>query len=262
MNIIATVKQVADPNFSIGRIQLDPSGKRIISSFGVPPIINGYDSNALEEALQLRAKHGGRVTVLCVGDDSSRQALKRAIAMGADNAVLINEPEWLNADSAGLGYILAAAIRKIGLYDLILCGRQASDTDAGQVLFWIADALQLPVMSPISKVEESTSSHLTIRRLTEEGHQRLRIKLPAVIGISSEINEPRFPSIRGTSNANRALIPGWKAPDLGLKSIPVKVELQKLEILSHSGHAEFIEATSPEEQGVALANKLHELGLI
>ena len=262
MDIIVTVKQVADPNIPPSDIQLDPTGKRIISPFGVPPVVNGYDANALEEALRLRGKHGGRVTAVGLGEDSSRDALKRAIAMGADSAVLLNDPDWLHADSAGVGQVLAAAIRRIGHFDLVLCGRQASDTDGGQVLYWIAEALDLPAVSPVSRIEELDGRNLTVHRLIEEGYQRVRVELPALLGISSETNEPRFPSLRGTMAAGRAMIPGWKAANLGLSPFPNKVELRKLQIQLRTSSAELIAGDSSAARGAALADKLHELGLI
>lgn len=262
MNIIVTVKQVADPNIPPGDIQLDPEAKRIVSPFGIPPVMNGYDANALEAALRLREKHGGRVTAVGLGDDASRTALKQAIGMGADTAVLLNDPDWLHADSAGVGQALAAAIQKIGNFDLILCGRQASDTDGGQVLHWIADALDLTGVSPVSRIEEVDGRAMIVHRLIEEGYQRLRVELPALLGISSETNEPRYPSMRGTMAAGRALIPGWKAPDLGLQALPPKVELRRLQIQSRTSKAELIAGSSGAEQGAALADKLRELGLI
>jgi electron transfer flavoprotein beta subunit len=184
MNIVVTVKQVTDPNIPPADIQLDAEAKRIVSPFGVPPVINGYDANALEAALELREKLGGKVTALGLGDDRSRDALKRAIGMGADNAVLLNDPGWSNADSAGIGRALAAAVRKIGNADLILCGRQASDTDGGQVLHWLAEALGLPCVSPVAKIEEADKRTLVVHRLSDEGYHRLRVTLPALLGIS------------------------------------------------------------------------------
>src|SRR6185295_14644093 len=103
MNIVVTIKQVPDPNIPPAEIQLDAGARRIVSPFGVPPGINGYDAHALEEALRLREKHGGRVTAVGLGEDGCRDALKRAIAMGADAAVLLNDPQWLDADSAASG---------------------------------------------------------------------------------------------------------------------------------------------------------------
>ncbi len=262
MNIVVTIKQVADPNIPPSHIQLDPSGKRIVSPFGIPPVMNGYDANALEEALRLKEKHGGKVTALGLGDDSSRESLKRAIAMGADTAMLINDPDLLNADSAGVGRALAAAIRKIGSFDLILCGRQASDTDGGQVLHWLAEALDVAAVTPVAKIESDDGKQLTVHRLVEEGYQRLRVELPALLGVSSEINEPRFPPMRGTMAAGRAMIPGWKASDLGLQPSAAKVELRNLQIQLRTSKAELIAGSSPAEQGTALADKLHELGFI
>ena len=262
MNIVVTVKQVADPNIPPAHIQLDPDGKRIVSPFGVPPVMNGYDANALEEALRLKEAHGGKITALGLGDDSSREALKVAVAMGADTAVLINDPDLVNGDSATVGRALAAAIRKIGAVDLVLCGRQASDTDGGQVLHWIAETLDLPAVVPVTKIEAVEGKQLTVHRLTEDGFQRLKVELPALLGVSSEINEPRNPSVRGTMAAGRAMIAGWKASDLGLAAQTPKVELRELQIQLRTTKAELIPGASGAAQGAALADKLHELGLI
>jgi electron transfer flavoprotein beta subunit len=262
LNIIVTIKQVADPGIPPSHIELDPTGKRIISPFGIRPVINGYDANALEEALRLREKHGGRVTALSLGDDSSRESLKHAVAMGADSAILFNDADWLNADSAGVGRGLAAAICKIGNFDMILCGRQASDTDAGQVLHWIAETLDLPAVSPVSRIEESDDHSLTVQRLVEDGYQRLRIELPALLGVSSEINEPRYPRPRGVMAAGRTLIPGWKAAELGLVAGAPKVALRRLQIQLSTSRAQFIDGSSDAEKGAGLASKLHELGVI
>jgi electron transfer flavoprotein beta subunit len=261
LNIVVTIKQVPDPNTPPSHLELEPDGKRIASPFGISPVMNGYDANALEEALRLKEKHGGRVTALGLGDDSSREALKAAIAMGADAAILVNESEWRDCDAGGVGRVLAAAIKKIGAVDLVLCGRQASDTDGGQVLHWIAEALQLPAVTPVSSIEVQEGSAL-VQRLADDGQQRLRVKLPAVLGISSEANEPRFPPVRGTMAAARARIPAWKRSDLQAEPGENRVELRKLMIPTAESKAALIEGASPTEQGAALANKLHELGLI
>ncbi len=224
--------------------------------------MNGYDANALEEALRLREKHGGRVTAVGLGDDSSRESLKRAVAMGADSVVLLSDQDWLHADSAGVALALAAAIRKIGHFDLILCGRQASDTDGGQVLHWIAELLDLPAVSPVAKIEEVDGHSLIVHRLIEDGYQRLRADLPALLGISSEINEPRYPPPRGVMKAERLRIPAWNPSDLGLEQSSAKVQLRQLQIQLRTSNAVLIEGNSGAEQGAALADKLRELGLI
>ena len=210
MNIVVTVKQVADPNIPPSHIQLDANAKRILSPFGIAPVMNGYDANALEAALQLRDQHSGKVTVITLGDESSRDVLKRSVAMGANTAALLADPEWLHADSANVGQLLAAGIKKCGPVDLVLCGRQASDTDGGQVLHWIAHYLDIPVITPVTRIEAVDGDTLTVQRLTDDGVQRLKIKLPALLGVSSEMNEPRLPSMRGLMGAGRTLISAWK----------------------------------------------------
>ena len=262
MNIVVTVKQVPDPNIPPSDIQLDAGARRIVSPFGVAPGINGYDANALEEALRLREKHGGRVTVLGLGEDAAREALKGAVAMGADAAILLNDPQWLEADSAGVGRALAGAVRKLGACDLVLCGRQASDTDGGQVLFWLAAALGIDAVSPVAAIESAEADALIVRRLSEDGYQRLRVGLPALLGISSEINEPRRASMRGIMAAARMHIPGWKADDVGLKALAPKVELRGLKVQQRTSRALMIDGDSGSAQGTALADKLRELGLI
>jgi electron transfer flavoprotein beta subunit len=262
MNIVVTVKQVIDPNLPPSYIDLDPAGKRIVSPFGVPPVMNGYDANALEAALKLKEQHGGKVTAVCVGDDTSRATLKRALAMGADAAVLLNDPAWLELDSAGTAHVIATAIRKVGMPDLVLCGRQASDTDGGQVLYWIAEKLGLPAVGPVSKIEAVEDGSVTVQRLIEDGYQRVRVALPALLGISSEINEPRMPSLKGTMAAGRVLISGWKAADLALESIEPKVELRRLAIQVRTSSAELIEGEGGAARGAALAERLHAEGLI
>lgn len=262
MNIIVTIKQVVDPNLPPSYIDLDSSGKRIVSPFGVTPVMNGYDANALEAALKLKEAHGGRITAVCLGDDTGRNTLKRALAMGADAAVFLNDPAWLNLDSAGTAQVLAAAILKSGPYDLVLCGRQASDTDGGQVLYWLAEALGLAVVGPVSRIESYDENALVVQRLAEGGFQRVRAALPALLAISSEINEPRMPSLKGTMAAGRALISGWKSSDLGLQPIEARVELRKLELQVRNTRAKLIEGDNAAAKGAALADKLREEGLI
>ena len=196
--------------------------------------MNGYDANALEAALQLREQHGGRVTAVCLGDDTSRDTLKRALAMGADAAVLLNDPAWLNLDSAGIGAVLAAAMRKIGAFDLVLCGRQASDTDGGQVLYWLAESAR--ARRGISGVEDRSGrgGSLTVQRLSEDGFQRLRVALPALLGISSEINEPRMPSLKGTMAAGARADLRMEGGGSRAAAREPKVELRRLESGAHA----------------------------
>lgn len=262
MNIVVTMKQVEDPIMPPTHLVVDAARQRVRSISGAPQVMNGYDANALEEALRIREKLGGKVTVIGLSDESARKTLKRAIAMGADSAILLSDPLWESLDSEGIAKVLAAAIRKIGKVDLVLCGRQASDSDGGQVLYWLAAALELPVVSPVIRIEEAQAGSMLVQRILDEEYQRLVVQLPALLGVSSEINEPRLPTPRGTVAATRAMIPVWRATTLDVPPVGRRVTIHRLAIQLRTSNAEMIPGADGATAGRALADKLREQGLI
>jgi electron transfer flavoprotein beta subunit len=261
MDIVVTVKQVPDPDIPPTHFKVDEAAKKVIPPAGVNPVMNGYDAHALEAALKLKEQLGGTVTVVSLGPDSARDSLKRAIAMGADQAIHVNDPTLNEADSTTTAAALAAAIKKLDHVDLVLSGRQASDTDGGQVHLGVAALLGLPAVSPIQKIEEASAENITVERIVEDGCQRLKIKLPALLGVSSELNEPRYPPLKGIMAAGRAQIPVWSAADLGLSADP-KVQLKRLYVETREAKVELIQADSLEEAGTRLADKLREARLV
>src|SRR5437773_5392572 len=146
MYIVVTVKQVPDPDIPPTHFKVDETAKKVIPPAGVAPVMNGYDAHALEAALRLKEQLGGKVTVLSLGPDSARDSLKRAIAMGADAAIHINDARLNDADSTVVAAALAAGIKKLDHVDLVLSGRQASDTDGGLVHLGVARHLGLPAV--------------------------------------------------------------------------------------------------------------------
>ena len=262
MDIVVTVKQVPDPDIPPTHFKVDEAAKKVIPPAGVSQVMNGYDANALEAALRLKEQLGGKVTVVSLGGDAARDTLKRAIAMGADAAVHINDPALNEADSTTTARALAAAIKKLGQFDLVLSGRQASDTDGGQVHLGVAAHLGLPAVSPIQKIEDASAESVTVERIVEDGYQRLKIRLPALLGVSSEMNEPRYPPLKGIMAAGRAQIPVWKAADLGLDAVAPKVTLRRLYVETREAKVELIEADSLAEAGTKLADKLREARLV
>jgi electron transfer flavoprotein beta subunit len=262
MDIVVTVKQVPDPDIPPTHFKVDEAAKKVIPPAGVAPVMNGYDANALEAALRLKEQLGGKVTVVSLGPDAARDTLKRAIAMGADAAIHVNDPALNDADSTTTALALAAAIKKIDHFDLVLSGRQASDTDGGQVHLGVAKHLGLPAVSPVQKIEEASAESIVAERIVEDGYQRLKIKLPALLGVSSEMNEPRYPPLKGIMAAGRAQIPVFTAADLGLAEASPKVELRRLYVETREAKVELIEAESLEDAGKLLADKLREARLV
>jgi electron transfer flavoprotein beta subunit len=266
MKIIVTVKQVPDPDIPPSHFKVDEAANKVVPPPGVAPVMNGYDANALEAALKLKEKHGGTVTVVTLGAQEARDTLKRALAMGADSAVLLDDPALRDGDSFMTATALAKAIEKVGEYDLILCGRQASDTDAGQVALGIAELLGLPTVSPVIAIEVSDGG-LRVNRAAEDGHQVVEVPLPALLAVSSEIGEPRYPPLRGIMMAGRTQIPVWTAADLGLDENQVgpsarKTTLKRLYVETRESQVELVEADTPAEAGAALAQKLRDAKLV
>jgi electron transfer flavoprotein beta subunit len=263
MDIVVTVKQVPDPDIPPTHFKVDEAAKKVVPPAGVAPVMNGYDANALEAALRLKEQLGGsKVTVVSLGPDSARDTLKRAIAMGADAAIHINDPSLNDAESSTTARALAAAIKKLDHFDLVLSGRQASDTDGGQVHLGVAHFLGVPAVSPVQKIEEASGESVVAERIVEDGYQRLKIRLPALLGISSEMNEPRYPPLKGIMAAGRAQIPVWTAADLDLGETAPRVQLRRLYVETREAKVELIEADSLAEAVTLLADKLREARLV
>lgn len=263
MNIIVTIKQVPDPDIPPTHFKVDEAAGKVIPPSGVNPVMNGYDANALEAALRLKEAHGGAVTVLTLGPAEAKDTLKRAIAMGADRAFHIDDPVLLEGDAYTTALALAKGIEKIGEYDLILSGRQASDTDGGQVALGVAELLDLPSAGPIQAIEPIDGG-IKVQRIIEDGYQVQELPLPALAAVSSEIGEPRYPPLRGIMAAGKAQIPVWSAADLGIEHAASlqKRTLRRLFVETRVAQCEIIEADSPEEAGVKLADRLREAKLI
>jgi electron transfer flavoprotein beta subunit len=263
VKIIVTVKQVPDPDIPPGYFKVDEAANRVIPPTGVAPVMNGYDANALEAALKLREQHGGEVVVLSLGPAEARDSIKRAIAMGANEGILLSDPLFENLDSYSTARALAAAIEKIGAYDLVMCGRQASDSDAGQVPLGIAELLGLPATSPIRAIELQDGA-VKAHRVVEDGAQIVQLPRPCLVGVSSEIGEPRYPPLKGIMAAGRAQIPVWSAADLGLDAEALRPRrvLRRLYVETRETQIELIEGETPAEAGEKLALKLREAKLI
>lgn len=212
MNIIVCIKQVPDTT----QVRIDPVTNTLIRE-GVQSIINPFDMYAIEEGVRLKEKYGGKTTVISMGPPQADAALREAISMGCDEACLVSDRAFAGSDTLATGYTLAMAIRKLKEYDIILCGKQASDGDTAQVGPGIATQLDIPQVTYVKRIEDVKDNHATVERMTEEGFEIVKTSLPCLFTVVKEINEPRIPSLKGRMKAKKAEIASWKAIDLDLE---------------------------------------------
>jgi len=208
VNIVVCIKQVPETT----EVRVDPETKALIRD-GVKSVINPFDENAIEAALQLREAHGGKVIVVTMGPPQAEESLRQALAMGADEAVLLTDPASRGSDPLATSYTLAQMVRKLADFDLILCGKQAIDGDTGQVGPGLAERLGIPQITFAIELEIS-GGKLSARRVLDDFFELVEVKLPAVVTVVKQINEPRHPSMRNVLKARRAEIAKWSLQDL------------------------------------------------
>jgi len=211
MNMVVCIKQVPGTT----EIKIDPETNTLVRE-GVPSIINPFDCYALEEAVRLRERCGGKVTVISMGPPQAEEALRETISLGADEAILLSDRALAGSDTWATSYVLSRAIAKIADYDVIICGRQTLDGDTGQVGPGLSEMLGIPFVAYVSKVEEIRDGYIKVQRMVEEGYETIEMALPSVITVVKEINVPRLPSLRGSMKAKTAQIPVWSAEDIGI----------------------------------------------
>ncbi|MDD3375313.1 MAG: electron transfer flavoprotein subunit beta/FixA family protein [Candidatus Omnitrophica bacterium] len=214
MNIIVSIKQVPDTT----QVRIDPETNTLIRE-GVESIINPFDTYAIEEGVRLKEKYGGKTIVITMGPPQAEAVLREAISMGCDEGYLISDRAFAGSDTLATGYTLAMAIKKIKDFDIILCGKQASDGDTAQVGPGIATQLDIPQVTYVKKIEEIKDNVARVERMTEEGFDIVRTTLPCLLTVVKEINEPRIPSLKGRMKAKKAIISTWKAIDLDLDEV-------------------------------------------
>jgi electron transfer flavoprotein beta subunit len=221
MNIIVLVKQVPDTT----DVQLDPKTGSLIRE-GVKSIINPDDRHALEAGVSLKEEMGGKVTVVSMGPPQAIDAISEAMGMGADRGILLSDAAFAGADTWATSFTLGRAIKRIGKYDLILCGRQAIDGDTAQIGPQVADYLQVPQVSYVFEIEEIKKKTLVVRRRLEDGFERIEATLPALLTVIGELNIPRYPMMGRMIDACRekAPIDVWNAADIGVKTSEIGLE--------------------------------------
>jgi electron transfer flavoprotein beta subunit len=220
--IIVCVKQVPDISQS-AEVGIDPKTHTLVRE-GAPSVLNPPDTHAIEEALRIKEKFGAKVRVLSMGPPQAKEVLKETISMGADETVLVSDTHFAGADTLATSLTLSAAIKKIGDFDLILCGKQAIDGDTAQVPPEVAEFLGIPVLTFVREIREIREGSAIVQRLVERGVERVETELPALFTVVGEINTPRLPSLRGKLAARHVEIPVWGIEYLGLDTDKVGLD--------------------------------------
>lgn len=264
MNIVVCLKQVPDTN----EVKINKETGTLIRD-GVPSIINPDDRNALEEALKMKDELGAVIKVISMGPPQAKSALKEALAMGADEAYLISDRAFGGSDTWATSTIIAAAIEKVGKYDVIFCGRQAIDGDTAQVGPEVAEFLGIPQVTYAKEVKVQDDK-LLVTRYTETGDYLIEAKMPVLLTAIKELNNPRYPSVKGileAYNNGDAKITVLTLADLdvdttqiGLKGSPTNV--YKSFVPVKDKHNEIIECINKKEKAEKLIEILFDLKLV
>ncbi|MEW6162143.1 MAG: electron transfer flavoprotein subunit beta/FixA family protein [Nitrospirota bacterium] len=257
MKIIVCIKQVPDT----AEVRINPETGTLIRE-GVPSIINPYDMHAIEAGLQIREKVGGGVTVITMGPSQAEVALRDAISMGADSAILLTDKAFAGSDTWATSYTLSKAVEKLGA-DIIICGKQAIDGDTAQVGPEIAGFLDIPHVSYVRRIEDITQNYIRVQRMMDESYDVVESSLPVLLTVVKELNEPRLPSLKGKMAAKKAEVKKWGPADinadeknLGLKGSPTQV---KNIFAPEARSGKKIFQGTPEEQVDALIQELKAL---
>jgi len=247
MHIIVCIKQVPETS----EVRINPQTNTLIRE-GVTSIINPFDMYALEEAVRLKEKLGGKSTVITMGPPQAESALREAISMGIDEGILISDRNFAGSDTWATSYTLSCAIKKIGDFDLIICGKQASDGDTAQVGPGIAAHLDLPQVAYVKKIERIEDKLARVERMTEEGYDIIETPLPALFTVVKEINEPRLPSLKGMMRSKQAKITHWTHKDLDLDSQKIGLSGSPTQVIK-------IFTPPPRTGGVMLQGEAQEI---
>lgn len=269
MHAVVCVKQVPDTS----EVRIDPKTNTLIRE-GVPTIVNPDDAHALEEALRLRDRFGGKVTVITMGPPQAAEALKKCVAFGADEGILLTDRAFAGADTLATSYTLAQAIRRIAAeepIDIVLCGRQAIDGDTGQVGPGLARRLDMPQLTFVVQVEsvDPKTGEIIVHRKLEKGRQVVKAKLPVVLTVVKELNDLRYPSFPNMYRARSFTPKVWTKNELdadpaqlGLRGSPTKVKKTAVPQARQQGEIIAPADFSPEQAAEALLDRFAKTGLM
>ncbi len=267
MHFVVCAKQIPDPETPPAAFKIDASKNEVIPAPGISPVLSQFDAIAAEAALRIKEALGdAKITVVSMGQESAQAAIKQVLAMGADEGLLLDDPAFLGGDSYATARTLAAAVEKIGDVDAVFCGRQAADWDMGQVGLGVATLLDWPA-AIIAKDVQISDGQMVAQRVMSDGFETVNMPLPAVVTVSNELGDPRYPKLQQIMQAARKTVTKWSAADLELDPSTVgaagsRLKLERLFVPEVSGEVELIEGETAQEQAAGLVAKLREAKIL
>jgi len=264
VNMIVCCKQVPDPEAPPTVFKV--TNNKVTVPPDIKPVIGQYEEFALEAALKIKDTVGGKITALSLGNNFARDVIKKTLAVGSDELILLEDEAFEDSDSWSTANALAMAIKKIGEYDIIFCGRQSSDWDAGQVGLGIAEILGIPAVILVRKVE-ITNGKAKVEQILPDGCRSIEVALPTLITVTSELGALRYATLKGIMAAGKKQPVVWKPADIGLEPSQVgtaarRSKLDKLFQPVKEAKCEIIEGETPAEAGANLAVRLREAKLL
>jgi electron transfer flavoprotein beta subunit len=261
-NIIVCIKQVLDPEIPLSLFKIDAENKQAIPPKAMPPVLSPFDENALEAALKIKDSQGANVTVISLGKKLNRVVVSSALAAGADQLFLLQDAAFGDFNSYITASAIATAIKKIGQYDLILCGLQAADTNTGQVGIGIANILGLPCITAACKIE-LVNDKVRVEKTSADGREVIEVATPVVVTTTYEVGALREPGVEAFMSANKKPITTWTAQDLGITAAGTdRFDMTKMQVPVHEGKCEILDGAGPEEKAAKLVAKLKEVKVI
>ena len=264
MHIVVCVKQVPDWDIPPASFKVDEAAKKVVPPPGVAPVTSQFDAIAVEAAMRVKDAGGDtKVTIMSMGAATARDVIKHGLAMGGDEGVLLVDEAFNNLDSHGTATVLSSAIKKLGDVELVLTGRQAVDWDMGVTGTLIAEMLGVPVVT-FAKSVTVNGGGVTVERVLPDSVETVEAPLPAVVTVSNELGEPRYPKLQQIMAAAKKQVNTWSAGDIGVDAAALapKLTLEALYVPVVDTKVELMEGDTPEEQAQALARRLKDAKLI
>ncbi len=264
MHIVVCVKQVPDWDIPPSSFKVDEAARKVVPPPGVAAVTSQFDAIAAEAAMRIKDAGGDtKVTIMSMGPATAREVIKQGLAMGADEGVLISDDAFNDLDTNAGATVLAAAIKKLGDVDLVLTGRQAVDWDTGVTGTLISELLDAAIVT-FAKSVTVAGGKVTVQRVLPDATETVEASLPAVVTVSNELGEPRYPKLPQIMAAGKKQVTTWTAADLGLDAAALapKLTLESLSVPVVDTKVEIITGDTPEEQAANLAKRLVEAKLI